>query len=87
MLKTKVRTMNNTFPYSGSSEQKGMHGETVTSFLSFEGDSEDMIILGKGIKCGEKLEEMRRQFKIVDGKMHLLQTVGNVTAKRILVKQ
>ena len=43
--------------------------------------------LGKGIKCGDKFEEMRRQFKIVDGKMHLLQTVGNVTAKRILVKQ
>ena len=62
-----------------------MHGETVTSFLSF--DEDEMIIVGKGIKCGEKLEEMRRQFKIVDGKMHLFQTVGNVTAKRILVKQ
>ncbi|CBY39458.1 unnamed protein product, partial [Oikopleura dioica] len=41
----------------------------------------------KGIKCGDKLEEMRRQFKIVDGKMHLFQTVGNVTATRILVRQ
>jgi len=85
MLKTKIRTMNSTFPYSGSSEQKGMHGEIVTSFLSFEG--EDMIIVGKGIKCGDKLEEMRRQFKIVDGKMNLFQTVGNVTATRILVRQ
>ena len=67
--------MNSTFPYSGSSEQKGMHGETVTSFLSFDGD--EMIIVGKGIKCGDNFEEMRRQFKIVDGKMHLFQSVGN----------
>ncbi|CBY30895.1 unnamed protein product [Oikopleura dioica] len=83
--KTKLKSMESTLPYTGSSDQKGFSDEVIATTVVYEGD--DMVINGKGVKCGDKLEDSRRVFSLKNGKLHIIQTVGGITGTRILVKQ
>ncbi|CAG5109583.1 Oidioi.mRNA.OKI2018_I69.chr2.g4103.t1.cds [Oikopleura dioica] len=85
-MKTKIITKKSSLPYSGEVfEDEGMNGEKIQSTLSFDG--EDMIIVGKGIKAGDSLKEMKTVFKLIDGKLHLEQTIDDVTATRIMKRK
>merc|ERR1712193_40334 len=83
--KTKLKSMESTLPYTGTSDQKGFSDEVIATTIVYEGD--DMVINGKGVKCGDKLEDSRRVFSLKDGKLHIIQTVGGVTGTRVLIKQ
>ena len=52
--KTKLKSMESTLPYTGNSDQKGFSDEVIATTVVYEGD--DMVINGKGVKCGDKLE-------------------------------
>ena len=61
--KTKLKSMESTLPYTGSSDQKGFSDEVIATTVVYEGD--DMVINGKGVKCGDKLEVMSYSLFIV----------------------
>ena len=100
-MKTKIITKKSILPYSGEVfENEGMNGEKIQSTLSFDG--EDMIVIGKGIKAGDSLkvsglqrlriemiflQEMRTVFKLIDGKLHVRQTIDDVTTTRIMKRK